>query len=346
MQPTSSNLETPLPRAVRDQMKRVDARLADRAAARSAAAASTPAPKPDDGAPAGTPAAEPAPQPSSAAPVPNAAPAQTPPAPSADSRENDPVYWRDRFRLMQGINDKLRSDHTAALQDRDQQLGDLRERVQELEQQLAARPAGNDKIDLTAFFNPEQIERFGEDQCETMAKVALKAASDQAQRVIDAEVKPLKEARKADKDREIQAAETAFWDRLAELQPDYDVINADPSWLQWLRDADDDGEPRQKRLDRHRAARNAQGVANVFRDYLKTKQPTLQPPVAAPRGAGGGGQAPEAPANVPGKGYPSREEIKEFHKRAATIRNPRDPRYVTDKERAEFDSRMRLPKPQ
>lgn len=343
MQPTPS-LETPMPRAVRRQMERVSARLDERAAARSAAATPTPA-QPDGAAPAITPAADPAPQPSGAAPVPNAAPAQTNPEPSADARENDPVYWRNRFRLMQGINDKLREDHASALQERDRQLGELRARVQELEQ--TARPAaGNDKIDLSLFFNPDQIERFGEDQCEAMARAAIKAAGDQAQRVIDAEVKPLKDKAKADDARKDADAETRFWDKLGELQPDFDVINVEPAWLAWLREADDDGESRQKRLDRHRAARNAQGVANVFRDYLKSKQPTAQPPVAAPRGAGGGSGGDAPPVNTAGKGYPTREEIKDFHKRAATIRNRNDPRYVTDKERAEFDARMRLSKPQ
>ncbi len=344
MQPTPSNIETNLPRAVLAQKARVDARLAERAAARSAAANPTPA-QPDGAAAAATPGAEPAPQPSAANPVPIAAPAAPPSTPSADARENDPVYWRERFRVMQGINDKLREDHRDALQEANRQLGELRTRMQELEQQAAARPAaGNDKIDLSLFFKPDVIERFGEDQCEAMASAAIKAASDQAQRVIDAEVKPLKDKAKADKDREIQDAESKFWAALSQAVPTWEDVNADPDWLSWLNERDDDGETRQKRLDRHRAVRNAQGVANVFRDYLKTKQPAAQPPVAAPRGAGGGsGDMPQA---APGKGYPSREEIKEFHKRAATIRNPRDPRYVTDKERAEFDARMRLAKPQ
>jgi hypothetical protein len=338
MQPNVSDLDTQqLPRAVVRQMERVSERLRERAEARTAAGA--PPPAEPDGAPAAlTNDADTAPQ-SAASPAPPLA------APAAESRENDPTYWRDRFRLMQGINDKLRQDHADAMADRDQRLGELTQRMRDMEQQAAARPAGgSDKIDLNLFFTPDQIERFGEDQCEAMAHAAVKAAGQQAQQIIDAEVKPLKDAAKDAQDRKVQDAESAFWTRLSQLVPEFDEINAEQGWLAWLRELGDDGEPRQARLDRYRSTRNAQGVATVFRDYSKTKLPANQPPVAA-RGAGNGGGGDAPTANVAGKGYPSREEIREYTKRRATIRNPRDPRYVTDKDVAEFEARLRLQRP-
>jgi hypothetical protein len=344
MQPPASTLETRLPSAVRRQMERVNTRLAEREAARSAGAAPTP-PKADDSTPASPSpnAAEPA-QPGTAGAVPNAAPAPAPAAPSQDDREHDPAYWRDRFRLMQGINDKLRTDHSAALLDRDRQLGELHARVQELEQQAAARPA-SDKLDLTTFFTPDQIERFGEDQCEAMARAAVTAAQQQAQAMIDAQVKPLKAAADTERAARQQQVQDAFYERLTELVPDWQEINVDPAWLSWLTELDDEGEQRQKRLDRLGGARNAQGVAKVFRDFLKTKTPSASPPVAPPRSAGGGAPAGGDTPQTGGKGYPSREEIRDYTKRASTVRNRNDPRYVTEKERAEFEARLKLPKP-
>lgn len=346
MQP-NPRLETPLPRALRRQMERVSALQAQqRAGASSNAAPTPPATVPDGGAANDTNVPEPAATPAAAAPVPSAPPAQAPAAPAADQRENDPAYWRERFRVMQGINATQRTEHGEALATRDRELTDLRARVQELEQQLAARPAGgSDKLDLSLFFKPEQIERFGEDQCEAMARAAIAAANSQAQQILDAEVKPLKERAKADDDRKVADAEAKFWKELGTLVPDFNEINADQAWLDWLTDLDDDGEQRQKRLNRHRNARNAQGVANVFKDFLKSKQPSAAPPVAAPRGASGGGGNEAPPANVAGKGYPTREEIRDYTKRSATIRNPRDPRFVTDKEKVEFEARLKLPRP-
>jgi hypothetical protein len=346
MQPTASKLETPLPRAIRRQMERVSARQAEIAEQRSAAGAPPP-PNPANGDPAApTPGADPALD-ANAAPVPPAPPAQTPPSPDATGRENDPVYWRNRFSVMQGINEKLRQDHAEALLERDRRHGELTDRVHELEQQLAARPSGGEKkkLDLTLFFTQDTIDKFGEDQCETMAQAAIAAARTEVEAVVADRLKPIENAAKDDKARKAKEADDAFWAKLDGLVPDWQEINAEKAWLDWLKVTDDEGEVRQARMNRHRNALNAQGVAKLFRDYLKTKPQPRTPPVAPSGGAGGGGGGETPPANTAGKGYPSAQEIKDFSKRAATIRNPRDPRFVTDKERAEFDARLRLPKP-
>lgn len=344
MQPTALN-ETQLPRAVRQQMERVNARHAERTAQRSAAAAPPPGNPDDAGAALTNTEGDPA-LASANAPVPNAPPPPTLPIPTAKpGSENDPVYWRERFSVMQGINEKLRKDHASDLRDRDHLNEELRQRVAELERQMAAKPAtsGGDDFDLSLFFKPDQIDHFGEDQCRAMAQAAITAANTQVQAAIDAKVKPLEDESKATKVRKEQEAEEKFWSSLDELVPTWQEINAEAAWLEWLKLQDEDGEVRQARMNRHRNVRNAVGVANVFRDFLKTRhKPT--PPVTPSGGAGGGGGGGEKPAAT--KGYPSREEIREHSRRVATIRNPRDPRFVTEAMRAEFDERLRLPKPQ
>ena len=218
--------------------------------------------------------------------------------------------------------------------------------MQELEQQLATRPAdGKGKIDLTAFFTPEQIESFGEVQCEAMARAAQTAAREQAQQLIDAEVKPLKEKAKTDDANKAKQVEARFFEELERLVPNYQEIDAEDAWLTWLNGKNEDGETHQKRLSRLQKAGNATGVANVFRDFLKTKTKLPEPPAVPKGGAGGDGGGGNTPPATGGKGYPSREEIRDYSKRAATVRNPRDPRFVTAQERAEFEARLRLPKP-
>lgn len=310
MQTEASPNETRLPRAVRAQMQRVNERLEAKPAA-----ANPPPPDASEAAPAVT---EPE-NPSGSAPQPS----------PADPRENDPAYWRQRFSVTQGMLRRLQEDQAAASAERDREITELREKVRSLE----ANSSANDKPDVATFFTPEQIERFGEDQCEAMAATAIKAAREQAQSLIDAEVRPLRERAQADAQRVHADREAVFWEQLAEAVPDYAEVNATDEWLTWLAEHDDaTGLVRQDILDRHRGALNAAGVAKVFQGFKASRsRPT--PPVAPPRNAATGAGAVPA-ANEPAKGYPSRDEIREFYKRAAIGR-------VTDKERVEFEARLR-----
>ena len=350
MQPNHAS-DTPLPRAVRRQMQGVHDRLAARSAAPSAPAAPTdPAAAPSTAV--NDPSAAPA---VAAAPVSPAPPAPSAPSPStADARENSVDYWRDRFRVMQGLHDKLRRETDETIAGRDQELADLRARVAQLEQGTSGPAASASTPDIKLFFTQQEIDHFGEDQCLAMAKAAVKAASDQAQRMIEAEVKPIKDKTKADEAKRAQEAQDAFWktlDALLEKIPETGnrtiwEINEEPGWLSWLNEPDANGDKRQKHLSRFQRELNAQGVANLVADYLRTKTAPPPPPVAPGGGTGNGTeQQPLQGQSVNGKGYPSKEEFADYSKRAATIRNPRDPRFVTKEERQEMEARLRLPRP-
>jgi len=255
---------------------------------------------------------------------------------------------------MQGVNESLRNEHRTALAGRDQDLADLRQRVQELEQ-ASSSTAQSNKLDLSLFFKPDVIEQFGEAQCEAMAQAAIKAAGQQAQHIIETEVKPIKDRAKADDAAKAKQREDAFWSNLDGLIAKIPEagnrtiweINEEDAWKQFLREPDADGEVRQARLSRLQNTLNAQGVANLFGEYLKKATPAPRtPPVAPGGGAGNGGdQLPQGGQSVNGLGYPTTAEFNDYTKRAATVRNPRDPRYVTDKERQEMEARLRLPRP-
>lgn len=317
--------ETRLPRAVREQMLRVNQRIEARNQPRQEQ----------------TPAAEGESAPASAATEPDtpnaAAPAAAPSAPAspaqgaADPRENDPAYWRQRFNVTQGMLRSFQERQAAENAERDRELTELREKIRTLE--AKDRSTNQSKLDLKLFFSEEQIEHFGEDQCEAMARAAMAAAGQQAQAVIEAEVRPIRERSEAQAKQAAADKEAEFWEKLAELMPDYPEINARQDWLDWLPGIDDaTGLVRQDILDRHRRALNAAGVAKVFKTFKETlKRPT--PPVAAPRSAAAG--AGEITPPTPTKGYPTPGEIKDFYKRAAIGR-------VSDKERVEFEARLKL----
>jgi hypothetical protein len=315
---------TTLPRAVRAQVQRVNERLEARKTAAVAATppdvANAPATDVTDSEPLQQPAAQTAP----------------PATPAVDPRENDPAYWRQRFNVTQGMLRTQQDQHREQLAAKEREITELREHVRALEAGTQKAPT-----DVSTFFTQEQIEQFGEEQCQAMAEAAIKAAQQQAQALIEAEVKPIKEKAQADAQTAQQRREAEFWERLTELFPAWEEVNASESWLAWLTEPDEaTGLVRQEILTRHHQAFNAVGVAKVFQAFEKSQQrPT--PPVAPPRAtAAGTSTAAQAPA--PGKGYPSEAEIKDYYKRKSTIRNPRDPRYVTEQEQAEFEARLKL----
>lgn len=253
---------------------------------------------------------------------------QNPPA--ADPRENSPDYWRQRFNVTQGMLRAAQEQLREGNGEKDRLITELRDKVRTLE---AGSASENDKADVAMFFTPEQIERFGQDQCEAMATAAVTAARQQAQALLEAEVKPLQDRAKATQAQAKEAKETAFWEKLAELMPDWAEVNETQTFLDWLADTDENsGLQRQRILDQHRLALNAPGVAKLFRDFKKASaRPT--PPVAAARGPSGGQNEGNA-NNTPALGYPSKTETKEYYKRAALGK-------VSDKERAEFEARLK-----
>lgn len=301
--------ETRLPRAVIRQSEALKARFADRHA-----------PEP------GTDPVDP-PTPEASTTTPPADPPPAPPAPPADPREADPAYWKQRFQVTEGLL-KAEREH------RKNDAGALRQQVFELQEQVRslqatatqAQPAN--EIDLGQFFTPEQVEQIGEDEAKAIAQAALKAATATAKQAIETEIKPLRDARVEDAKQAAEERKERFLDRLAELVPDYAEIDQRDDWKAWL--AEDDGE-RQAVLDRHISKANAEKVAALFGEFVKTLAPP--PPPVAPRGTGA--TAPTAPPAQPGMTPPTPAEIRDFYKRSTLKR-------VTDQERAQFEARLKL----
>ncbi len=228
--------------------------------------------------------------------------------------------------MLRTSQEHLREANT----EKDRELTELKERIRTLE---AGTNSGSEAVDLATFFTPEQIERFGQDQCEAMATTALKAAKQSAQQLIETEMKPLKDQAKARTESAAAAKEAEFWEKLAELRPDFEEINADPKWLEWLPEPDPaTGLIRQEILDRHRRAHNAAGVAKVFDTFLKGRTRPA-PPVAPPRSAAADGND-GARQNAPTAGYPSRDEIRAFYKDLKLNK-------VKEPDRLAFEARLR-----
>lgn len=251
---------------------------------------------------------------------------------AGDPRESDVGYWKQRFKVTEGVLRAERERSQTAIGALRQQVSDLQEQVRSLQ---AAKPT-EEKIDITAYFTPDQIEQFGEEHCQAMAEAAQRASKKQVQEALEAELKPLKERRKAEDDDAVQDRQRRFYDALAAEVPDYLEIDQTDGWREWLAQEDPaTGMVRQEVLNAHAGSQNAAKVAKMFKQYLKESKPKTPEPPIAPHGTAtnAGGSSNDNPA--PAQGAPNRVEIKDYYRRAALGK-------VSGAERASFEARLRL----
>jgi hypothetical protein len=265
---------------------------------------------------------EPSPNPTEVAPP-------RPPEVQVDPRDSDPAYWKQRFNVVDGrikaISEERRSERFT-----------WEQQVAELNAQIRSLQAGTSTAltDVSAYFTPEQVEKFGEEQCRVMATAAQAAAKKEAQELIETQVKPLVDARKADQTAAAEATTQRFWDLLTEQYPQCREVDVTPGWHAWLAETDDaSGVTRQSIAVALAQRQDVVRLAKMFRQYEESTRAPVPP--AAPHGTAGngGGNAPP-PAQVAQGGYPSQGEIKEFYKRSALGK-------VKDEERIAFEARLK-----
>lgn len=311
MQATPALNETRLPRQVLQRSAAIAER--QRAQAESeAASAAPPAPPAEPSAPAAT-TADP-----------------TPPQPPADPRESDPAYWKQRFKVTEGVLRTEREARTKEALEFNQRITELQDQIRTLQ---ASAPAPD--LDMGQFLTPEQIDTLGEEEAGAVVKAALKVAQAEVRKVIEAEIKPLRDQRAAEAAATVEDVKTRYKDKLTELMPDWLEIDATEGWLAWLAQEDEGtGLLRQSMLDDYIRKADAVRTAKLFKTYKDSIAPPV-PPVA-PRGTGA---MPSEDLPVPSRGLRplGPGEAKAFYTKAAT-------RGVTDAERAEFEARRKLPR--
>lgn len=320
MQASPATNETRLPRAVVRQL----AALADRAPKAESESSTV-----DPDAPPAPPSAQATPPADPIAPTP--APTAAPTAQDSDPRHSDPNYWRQRFNVTDGVLKRERAERLTA-------ENAFHQRITELQQQIATLQAGAPapQADPRSLLTPEQIETLGDEESQAVAQAAAKAAEQAAQRVLDERLKPLEERAAQDQAQAARSQKQAFLDRLTEMVPEWEAMDADQAWLDWL--AQDDqatGLPRQQILNTHVGRYDAAKAAKMFQSFKELHTPPT-PPVA-PHGSGavvaGEIPQPDGAATRP----LTATEITAFYKRAALGK-------VSNEERVVFEKRMKLPR--
>lgn len=201
------------------------------------------------------------------APQPEAPPTPQNPPPAGD--------WEQRYRVLQG-----KYDH---------EVPELHRRVRSLETNLqqaidrlneASKAKEQKQEEPRTVADPKDVENFGSDLVEMVNRIAT-AVVGQAARTFDAKARELSEsvaqlqqAVTGATQRVEVTAEQAFFDSLAKLVPDWETINANQKFLDWLAEEDPVyGVPRQNALNAARQQLDARRAAAVFNAFAGPRKP-------------------------------------------------------------------------
>lgn len=290
-----------LPKAIRNQVE-----------AANALEQSMNAPQPSQG-PQVVPLAQAAAEPQVAPPEPPVARQEPPPAPVVEPQRPAPQTedWEHKYRTLVGMTSQQMSELTKRANAAEASRQDLIRQMEELKRAVEAAKTAKPTID------PKDVETFGADLVDMVrrqASVEIEQAVSRALGDLVQRVNQLETSTQGVSQAVTQTAEQSFFSSLAHSVPDWEAVNSNPKFHEWLSQVDPVyGEPRQKALT---IAREAMAVGrvvaifNAFKATMAAPQPTnedLQAQVAPARSA-------SAPAPVEqGAQYVSGREVTQFY---------------------------------
>jgi len=178
-------------------------------------------------------------------------PIDSPPPPQEES-------WEHRFKVLQG-------KYNAEVPRFAHENKDLKGRLQSLEEQLDemknAKPA-------ELLVKPEEIEQYGEGLIDVARRVAREELASK-----DAQIAKLRSEIDSVKSVQSHVVQDNFFKSLTEMVPDWEALNADTNFLNWLDGVDDlTGETRQSLLGKAEQQRDPVRAAKFFNTFKKTSQ--------------------------------------------------------------------------
>ena len=201
-------------------------------------------------------------------------PAATPPPPPSED-------WEHKYRTLQGVHNR----HVGDLKTR---IGELEAHIAQLARQQPAAPATP-----PPELNPQDAETFGTDLVEMVRRTAEGMAGTTTKELRD-RVAQLEQQLAGASAVASKTADEVFYERLAQIVPDWEKVNTDEGFLAWLTEVDPMfGVPRQQALTQAGNVRDVNRVAKVFQTYMGT---VPQQPKPAPR------QEPQVSPHTSGNG--------------------------------------------
>lgn len=223
--------------------------------------------------------------------------------------------WQQKYKTLKGMYDAEVPRLHAQVKELTARLDNLQSKAESLKQETKAKP-------VEKLVTEADVEAFGSDLIEVQRKVAREVAQEFAKDIEDLRAENAK-LREQLTETGSQVSTSTFEQRLHRLVPDFDEINVDPKWIDWLNEIDPMlRAPRKAVAQRAFESGDAEGVAyyvDMFKKSTAPVEPTnsknkeLERQVQPNRGA-----ASATPTSSKGKTY-TNAQIQAMFQKAATL---------------------------
>lgn len=252
-----------LPRSVQAQLEAAEAMLAD--VNKPAEAATQPDSVHADVAPTeAAPQVEPSSEP----------PAKPTDTPVAEAVKSDESTWEQRYKSLQGLFNSRVNELQVSNKALTQQVHELTTRLDRLMNELSKRPEPP-----TAVADPKDVEEFGQDLVEMVKRQAsavfagLAAKVDGVVQAFETRLAAVEQQLNGTAQTVSMTAEEVFFSKLSQAVPDWEQINADQRFLDWLGEEDPVyGVSRQAALTAAHKALDVKRVAAIFNTFKALHQ--------------------------------------------------------------------------
>lgn len=174
--------------------------------------------------------------------------------------------WQQKYRSLLGRHAKETGELQATSKAYESQLMNMQRQLDAL-----AQSQKRDEAKEKQTVDPKDVENFGADMIEMVQRYA-----EQIFQSMDGRITAIEKQLTGVSDRTEVTLEQQFYASLNGLVPDWERVNSDSRWLEWLAEVDPVyGAQRQAALDDARKNLNVQRVANVFNAF-KTSHPVKQ----------------------------------------------------------------------
>jgi len=189
------------------------------------------------------------------------------PTPKPVEPEPQEEKWEQKYKTLKGMYDAEVPRLHAQLKDLKAQMDSLRQAA-EAKPVEQPKPAAKEKL-----VTDEDVQAFGADLIEVQRKVAREVAME-FRADLDAMKAENDELRKMLAQTGNQVSEATFEQRLHRLVPDFDQINLDPKWVDWLNEIDPLLRAPRKSIAQEAFNRgDAEGVAHYVSLFKQTIEP-------------------------------------------------------------------------
>lgn len=204
-------------------------------------------------------------------------------APEPASPKED---WEHKYKTLQGIFNRQLRDNEALQGD----LAELRSQLEQL-QQAAKQPEPTKEVAAaTKLLSDDEVDDYGADLIDVMKRAAREAVQGELTELRE-ENKRLKDAVGGVGQRQEMSERDRFWNQLGSKVENWQDLNRDPNFLEWLEQEDVyAGMPRKELLRRAYDQNDAERASRFFKGFLNetaaVSQATTQPtPQTAPSAA-------------------------------------------------------------